>query len=87
MNEDGSKSSGSIKPHSNNKYNTFLKISFILPFIGGNYFILDIDPDYKWAIVGEPCRKNYWMLSRKEKVDRKFIMEKYNYLRGLGFPE
>ena len=65
MKEDGSTSSGTIGAHSKNEYNTFLKASFILPFIGGNYFIIEIDPDYKWVVVGEPCRKNYWILSRE----------------------
>ena len=53
-----------------------MKASFILPFIGGNYFIIEIDPEYKWVIVGEPCRKNYWILSRERTLDRSFIIEK-----------
>lgn len=44
--EDGNTSSVTLKSFSKNKYNTFLKAGYILPFLGGNYFILDIDPKY-----------------------------------------
>ena len=35
--------------------NTKLKVSFFWPFSGG-YWILDRDPDYRWAVVGTPGR-------------------------------
>lgn len=44
-------------------YDTFFKLYFV-PIFGGNYFILDLDEDYQWVVVGEPCRDNYWLLSR-----------------------
>jgi apolipoprotein D and lipocalin family protein len=50
--------------------NTKLKVAFaprllrVLPFVWGNYWILDLDPDYQWALVGEPSRKYLWILSR-----------------------
>lgn len=47
---------------------------------------MDIDPNYKWAVVGEPCRKNYWILSRDKNIDKSFLMKKINNLRALGFP-
>jgi apolipoprotein D and lipocalin family protein len=40
-----------------------LKVTFFWPFYG-NYWIIGLDPDYKWAIVGEPDRKYLWILSR-----------------------
>ena len=36
-----------------------------LPFVWGNYWIVDLDFDYQWAIVGEPSRKSMWILSRQ----------------------
>jgi apolipoprotein D and lipocalin family protein len=44
--------------------NTKLKVSFFWPF-SGNYWIIDLDPDYRWAVVGEPDRKYLWILSRE----------------------
>ena len=43
--------------------NAKLKVSFFWPF-KGNYWIIDLNPDYQWAVVGEPSRKYLWILSR-----------------------
>ena len=43
--------------------NAKLKVWFFWPF-KGNYWIIDLDPDYRWAVVGEPSRKYLWILSR-----------------------
>jgi apolipoprotein D and lipocalin family protein len=40
-----------------------LKVSFFGPFYG-DYWILDRDDDYQWAIVGEPSGRYLWVLSR-----------------------
>lgn len=56
-----------------------------LPFLGGNYFILDIDPDYKWVVVGNPCRTNFWVLSKTPKMDDACLKERINFVRRLGF--
>ena len=48
--------------------NSKLKVSFFWPF-HGNYWIIDLDPDYKWAVVGEPGRKYLWVLSREPRLD------------------
>ncbi len=28
------------------------------------YFVIDLDPDYRWAVVGHPSRRYGWILSR-----------------------
>ena len=48
--------------------NTKLKVTFFWPF-SGDYWIIDLDPDYRWAVVGEPGRKYLWILSRQPKMD------------------
>lgn len=48
--------------------NTKLKVIFFWPF-SGNYWIIDLDPDYRWAVVGEPDRKYFWILSREPGLD------------------
>jgi apolipoprotein D and lipocalin family protein len=49
-----------------------LKVTFFWPF-SGDYWILDLDPDYHWALVGNPSRKNLWILSRTPSLDRETI--------------
>ena len=43
--------------------NAKLKVSFFWPF-SGNYWIIDLAPDYSYAVVGEPRRGYLWILSR-----------------------
>jgi apolipoprotein D and lipocalin family protein len=48
-----------VDPRTNAK----LKVSFFWPF-EGDYWVIDLDDDYRWAVVGEPRRKYLWILSR-----------------------
>jgi apolipoprotein D and lipocalin family protein len=48
--------------------NAKLKVSFFGPF-WGNYWIIDLDPDYRWAVVSEPNRKYLWILSRERTMN------------------
>lgn len=41
-----------------------LKVSFFGPFFLGDYWVLDLAPDYTWAIVGEPRGRFLWILTR-----------------------
>lgn len=48
--------------------NAKLQVSFFWPF-RGDYWVIDLAPDYKWAVVGEPGREYLWILSREPKMD------------------
>lgn len=48
--------------------NTKLKVTFFWPF-SGDYWIVDLDPEYRWAVVGEPGRNYMWILSREPQLD------------------
>jgi apolipoprotein D and lipocalin family protein len=41
-----------------------------LPFVWGDYWVIDLDPGYQWAVVGEPRRKYLWILSRTPDMER-----------------
>ncbi len=41
-----------------------------LPMVWADYWVLDVDPAYQWALVGEPTRRYLWILSRKPTLDR-----------------
>ena len=43
--------------------NAKLRVSFFRPFYG-DYWVLALGPDYRWALVGEPGRQYGWVLSR-----------------------
>lgn len=44
-----------------------VKFSFFMP--AGDYWIVDLDPDYAWAVVGEPKRRYVWILARRPSLD------------------
>jgi apolipoprotein D and lipocalin family protein len=48
--------------------NAKLRVSFFRPFYG-NYWVLALDADYTWVLVGEPKRKFGWVLARDNKLD------------------
>lgn len=50
-----------------------LKVSFFL-FFYGDYFILELDPDYQWVLIGSSSDKYLWILSRTPQLDP-FIIE------------
>lgn len=43
--------------------NAQLKVQFFWPF-RANYWVIGLDPDYRWAVVGNPNRRYLWILSR-----------------------
>ncbi|MFM9103420.1 MAG: lipocalin family protein [Cyanobium sp.] len=50
-----------------------LRVSLV-SFLGwrpfwGDYWIIGLDPDYRWAIVGDPRRRYGWILARSPRLD------------------
>ncbi|MFD0738110.1 lipocalin family protein [Lysobacter koreensis] len=41
-----------------------------LPVVWADYWVVDLDSDYQWAVVGGPSRKYLWVLSRQPDMDR-----------------
>jgi apolipoprotein D and lipocalin family protein len=52
----------------------------------GNYWILDLDPDYRVAMVGTPDRRYLWFLSRTPRLDEPTYEHLVAKAQGLGFP-
>lgn len=45
-----------------------LKVRFFWPF-SGDYWVMHLDKDYRYAMVGEPGLKYLWILARDKKLD------------------
>lgn len=45
-----------------------LKVRFFWPFVG-DYWVIDLDPNYAYAVVGHPRRETLWILSRTPMMD------------------
>ena len=54
-----------------------LKVSFFSLFgfwlFGGHYWIIDLDPDYRYAVVGHPKRAMGWILSRTPQLSEEVL--------------
>lgn len=51
-----------------------LKVSFFL-FFYGDYFILELDPDYQWVLIGSSSDKYLWILSRTSQMEKDRLEE------------
>jgi apolipoprotein D and lipocalin family protein len=45
-----------------------LKVQFFWPF-SGNYWIMFLDKDYRYVLVGDPSLKYLWILCREKKLE------------------
>ena len=49
----------------NTETNAEWRIQFA-PLISARYFIIDLDPAYRWAVVGHPSRDYGWIMARQK---------------------
>ena len=64
--------------------NAKLKVSFFL-FFYAPYWILDLDPNYEYALVGTPDRKYLWILSRTPKMNDATFQNILRKAEKMGF--
>ncbi|GAA5444545.1 outer membrane lipoprotein Blc [Microbulbifer sp. NBRC 101763] len=55
--------------------NSKLAISFFNGQSTGDYWILELDPNYQWSLVGDPDRSSLYLLSRSPQLDESIIDE------------
>ncbi|MBT9569395.1 MAG: lipocalin family protein [Thiobacillus sp.] len=61
-----------------------LRVSFFRPFYG-DYWILDLDPAYRWVLIGEPGRDYAWVLARQPELDSATLDALLSKAAALGF--
>lgn len=66
------------------KTNAKLKVTFFWPFYG-KYWILDLGPNYEYAVVGEPGRDYLWILSRTQQIDESLYQQLLAKMQARGF--
>jgi len=65
--------------------NAKLEVSFFRPF-WGDYWIIDLGPDYEYAVVGHPSRDYLWILSRTPTLDDDTYAAILSRLEDKGYP-
>lgn len=61
-----------------------LKVSFFL-FFYGDYFVMELDENYQWAVIGSSSDKYLWILSRTPQIEDDLYAELLNRLKKRGY--
>ena len=56
-----------------------------LPFVWGDYQVIDLAPDYSYAVVGEPSREYLWILARDPRMEDATYARITGGLAALGY--
>jgi apolipoprotein D and lipocalin family protein len=56
-----------------------------LPMVWGDYWVIDLDPQYQVAAVSDPKREYLWILSRTPQMDKKTYEELLSRLQAQQF--
>ncbi len=64
--------------------NAKLSVTFFWPFYG-DYWVIDLDTEYQYAVVGHPSRDYLWILCRKPQMDEAQYGEILTRLENIGY--
>ncbi len=73
------------------KSNAKLKVRFapswlsFIPQVWGDYWIIELDEQYQYAVIGDPKRKYFWILSRTPTLETETYQEILRTAEKMGF--
>jgi len=56
-----------------------------VPLVWADYWVIAIDPDYQWAVVGDPDREYLWILSREPVMDAELFARLKARAEAMGY--
>jgi len=68
-----------------------LKVRFVVPPffpifpVTGDYWVMKLDENYQWALVGQPSRKFLWVLSRTPELSEDVYNELLDHATNEGY--
>ena len=71
--------------------NSKLTVTFLpeflrwIPFTKGDYWIMKLDPDYRYSLVGGPDRANLWLLARDAQIPETVKQEYLDHAVAQGY--
>ncbi|MCS6891981.1 MAG: lipocalin family protein [Rhodovarius sp.] len=65
--------------------NARLRVRFFWPF-SADYWVIGLDPDYRWAVVGGPSRRFLWILSRTPNLPEAELSAARAIAAAQGYP-
>jgi apolipoprotein D and lipocalin family protein len=85
---DAAKGAGKVVDKSSNSK---LKVRFapaflsVLGFVWGDYWVIDLGPNYEYSVVGDPGRDYLWILSREPKISDSVYNDIIQRVEAQGF--
>ncbi|KPC49102.1 lipocalin family protein [Amantichitinum ursilacus] len=67
-----------------NSGNAQLKVTFFWPF-SGDYWVIGLEPEYRWAVVGTPNHEYLWILARAPKLSAEELKAAQDAAVAQGF--
>lgn len=61
-----------------------LKVSFFW-FFYGDYFVLELDKNYQWAVIGSSSDNYLWILSRTPQIEKSLYNELLKKITNRGY--
>lgn len=91
--KDGSKKTAVGRARINKKYkqNSKLQVTFVNIFknwvwlFSGDYWVIEIDKNYQYSIVGSPKRDYLWILSRTPSLDKNTLIRLEKNISAQGY--
>lgn len=83
--EGRAKRAGDDEPTSKLKVRFAPAVLSFLPFVWGDYWIIDLAPNYSYAVVGEPNREYLWVLARTPSIEEKTFQEILQRITQQGY--
>lgn len=68
------------------------KVRFVPAWLGWvpkawfDYWVIDIDPDYQWAVIGGPDSRHLWIMSRDRRMSGALYDRLVERARQRGYP-
>ena len=57
-----------------------------LPMVWADYWVIELDSNYRWAVVGSPSRKYLWVLSREPSMPASQFRAIRDRAQARGYP-
>jgi len=68
----------------NRQANAEWRVRFLWPFYS-TYLVLELDPDYRWAVVATPGHKLLWVLARDRQLDETTYQQILQRIAAQGY--